>query len=213
MTAHILAKYKKVRLYMAKFYKYQNGKQIKMSNRDVKKFIMQQNNWTASEYDKKYDIFKNKLRAYEAFEASRGVAVQKQSPQELLFKQAKAKQRLGASYKPSIQMQRITSFTSISSGRAMQATQGKIYAARRAALYEDATYKAFGKLIERNPIAKDIYTTIQDPVKREKALKAFADKLHTKIDEHGRIEEAEAIPFGEVFGSDAVIDFDISSYI
>lgn len=187
------------------------GREVKISSREVKKVIMKANNWTSEEYKKKYDIFKNKLRAFEAYE---GVKT-KQSPVELLYKQAKAKLREGANYEPTIQMKRIQSFTSISSGKALtKAMTSETYKIRRTQTYEDATYKAFKGLIESNLQANAIYNYIEDPVKREQALKDFAESLHLKIKESGEVDENSAIPISsEVVGSDVPFTFDISKYV
>ena len=195
-------------------YKMVKGQRVEMSSREVKAYIMKQNGWTSSQYDKQYDIFKNKLRAYENYERAHGITSKRQSPTQLLYKEAKAKAREGANYTPSIKMQRIKSFTSVSSGKAGQkALLGQRYQARRAQLYEEATNKQFKGLIDNNPTAKEIVERIKDPVKREQALADYANKIHAKIDEEGKAQENEAIPFGETFGSDDVVDFDISDYL
>ena len=195
---------------MANLYKTIKGNRVKVTPTEAKATIMRANGWTAEQYKKQYDIFKNKLRAYEAFE---GKYAKKQSAVELLYKQAKAKIREGADYQPSIKMQRIESFTSISSGKAGQkALEGAMYRARREATYSTATYRQFEGLIENNAKAKEIYDTIKDPVKREKALTDYANKLHAKIDEQDKAQQNEAIPYGETYGSDTDIAFDISAY-
>lgn len=195
-------------------YKMVKGQRVEMSSREVKAYIMKQNGWTSNQYDKQYDIFKNKLRAYENYERAHGVTSQRQSPTQLLYKEAKTKAREGANYTPSIKMRRIRSFTSVSSGKAGQkALQGQRYQAKRAQLYEEATSKQFKGLIDNNPTAKEIAKRIKDPVKREQALADYANKIHAKIDEEGKVQENEAIPFGETFGSDDVVDFDISEYL
>lgn len=195
------------------FYKYVGGNRVKMTNREVKAYIMKENRWTSEQYNKQYDILRNKLRSYEAYEKASGRAVKEQSVQSLLFKEAKARQRMGRDYSPSIKMQRIRSFTSVSSGRAGQrALTGRLYMERRATTYEDATYKQFKGLVENNKQAELIYNSIKDPVKREKALTDFANKMHAKINEQDEVIESEAIPFGETYGSDEAIDFDIDAY-
>lgn len=195
------------------FYKYVGGNRVKMTNRDVKAYIMKENRWTSEQYNKQYDILRNKLRSYEAYEKASGRAVKEQSVQSLLFKEAKARQRMGRDYSPSIKMQRIRSFTSVSSGRAGQrALTGRLYMERRATTYEDATYKQFKGLVENNKQAELIYKSIKDPVKREKALTDFANKMHAKINEQDEVIESEVIPFGETYGSDEAIDFDIDAY-
>ena len=200
-------------------YKIVKGERVEMSSREVKQYIMKQNNWTSSQYDKQYDIFKNKLRAYENYERAHGVTSSRQSPTQLLFKEAKAKAREGADYSPSLKMRRIRSFTSVSSGKAGQkALQGKRYQARRQALYEYATAKQFEGFIRDNPMAKKSSDTIKDPVKREQALRDYANKLNAKIAESEKEAKAEqertGIPYDrEVFGSDDVVDFDIDAYL
>ena len=195
-------------------YKMVKGARVEMTSREVKQYIMQQNGWTSQQYDRQYDIFKNKLRAYENYERMHGGTAQRQSPTQLLFKEAKAKAREGADYTPSIKMQRIRSFTSVSSGKAGQrALQGRLYQRRRNALYEEATTRQFKGLIENNAKAKEIAERIKDPVKREQALADYANKIHAKIDEEGKAQENEAIPFGETFGSGDDIDFDIEDYL
>lgn len=195
-------------------YKVVKGGRVPMSNREVKQYIMKVNGWTSEQYNKQYDIFKNKVRAYEAYEAQHG-RVKKQSPVELLYKEARTKAREGTNYKPSIKMQTIRGFTSVSSGRAGQrALQGRRYQERRSALYDEATKKQFGGLIEKNPTAQRIMQEIKDPVKRQEALSDLAKQLKMKIDEEGKAQENEAIPFGETFGSsDELGDFDIDAYL
>ena len=196
------------------FYTIKNGQKIKMTSREVKQYIMKQNKWTSDQYNKQYDILRNKLRAYESYERASGKKVQTQSVQSLLYKEAKAKKREGVNYKPSIKMQRIRSFTSVSSGKkGREALTHERYRARRTATYEDATYKQFGGFIEANPQAKFIYESVKDPVKREKALSDYANKVKAKINEQDEVEENEAIPYGEVYGSDTQFDFDITPYL
>lgn len=187
---------------------------VKMTSREVKEEIKKINKWTDEQYNKQYDIFKNKLRAYEAYEAQHG-RVRKQSPVEILYKEAKAKKREGQNYKPSIAMQRIRSFTSVSSGKAGKtALQGTRYQERRTKLYEDATLKQFGGFIEKNPQAQEIMEKIKDPVKRELALADLANKIKAKIDEEGKVQENQAIPYGDTFGStDALDDFNLGDYL
>lgn len=187
----------------------------KATPREVKEYIMKVNGWTADEYRKKYDIFKNKLKAYESFERSRGVKVEAQSPVELLYKQAKAKQREGADYKPSQQMQRINEFSAVSITKGRQLAQSsERYQRKVEERYNAFIEKRFGGLIEKNAQAQEIAEKIKDPVKREKALADFADKLHARMDESKKTADDEAIPSGETAGSpDTQIDFDIEQYL
>lgn len=200
----------------------EDGKQVyvkeHVSTREVKKAIMKANNWSESQYQKKYDLFKNKLRAKESFEIAHGVEVKSQSPVEVLYKQAKAKEnarKLGQMYKPSIAMRRIQSFSavSITKGRALSKDTANTYSRKRAKVYERFATRAFKELIDKNTMAKEIAAKIKDPVKREQALKDYADSIHAKIDEEGKAQEDETIPHGESYGSDEAIDFDYSQYL
>ena len=206
---------------MDTFYRYTKNKQgqtvkVKMTPSQIKAEIMKINKWTPEQYKKNYDIFKNKLRSYEAFERASGVDVETQSARDLLYKEAKAKKRFGNNYQPSIKMQRIREFTSISSGKALEkALQSKKYTTAREMTYSAKSYKQFEGLIRSNPKAQEIWNNVKDPVKREQALVDLANKINAKIDEQTKAmkESGEAIPSGEVFGSSDVIEFDISAYM
>ena len=194
-------------------YKIKNGVKVELKSSEVKAYIMKVNKLTTAEYNKKYDILRNKLRSYEAYQKAHGKATNKTSVSQLLYKQAKAKARLGSNYRPSAQMRRIESFTSVSSGKAGQkALLGKKYNARRSTSYSETTFNAFENFIEKNATAKKIWLEIEDPVKREQALKDYAEKMHAVISESGKVSENEAIPTGEAVGSDSEIDFDLNSY-
>lgn len=206
---------------MDTFYKYTKNKQgqsikVKMTPSQVKAEIMRINKWTPEQYKKNYDIFKNKLRSFEAFERSKGASVKAQSARDLLYKEARAKQRFGTAYQPSIKMQRIREFTSISSGKALEkALQSTKYTTAREMKYSIKTYEQFEGLIRSNTKAQEIWNNIKDPVKREKALTEYANAINAKIDAQTEAmkQSGEAIPSGEVFGSSDTLEFDYSAYM
>ena len=204
---------------MEKYYQWKNGKKVAMTSKEVKQYIMKQNNWTAETYRKQYDIFKNKLNAYESYQRSRGVAVEHQSTTALLFKEAKSKQSYGEDYKPSMKMQQIKSFSAYSITKGRQLAQGETKSAKRYQEKETAKYEAyvqqrFGGFIESNPTAQKIDAMVKDPVKKEKALSELADKLNAKITDDEVKEAGEAIPVStEHYGSSDEIDIDISEYL
>lgn len=204
---------------MEKYYQWKNGKKVAMTSKEVKQYIMKQNNWTAETYRKQYGIFKNKLNAYESYQRSRGVSVEHQSTTALLFKEAKSKQFYGEEYKPSMKMQQIKSFSAYSITKGRQLAQGESASAKRYQAKETAKYDAyiqqrFGGFIESNPTAQKIDEMIKDPVKKEKALSELADKLNAKITDDEVKEAGEAIPVStEHYGSSDEIDFDISDYL
>ncbi|MCQ2382743.1 MAG: hypothetical protein MJ060_02790 [Clostridia bacterium] len=197
-------------------FKFQNGKKVELTNRQVKAYIMKVNGLTAEQYKKKYDIFKNKLRAYETFE-SRKVNIKKQSPVQILYKQAKAiasAKAKGEKYTPSIKLQRIQQFQSVSSGKAgKRLLQKESYIEKVNAQYTEKTRAQFKGFIRDNPKAQEIFDKITDPVQREKALADYANKLNAKIDEQDKVKSPDTIIAGERIGSDTEIDFDIEAYL
>ena len=206
---------------MANIYKVVKGVKTKVSASEVKQTIMKANNWTSEQYRKQYDLFKNKLRAFESYEEGHGKAVKPQSPVEVLYKQAKAKIREGENYKPSIAMQRLQSFSAVSitkgrsyyKGDRKKEAKKKTYESRRSFTYYGSTYHAFKEFIHKNEGAYKIFQTIKDPVMLEQALKDYAKKVHAKVDAEGKVREKEAIPSGESYGSTEEIAFDLTPYL
>lgn len=187
-----------------------SGSGKKVTARQKKAAIMAANNWTEEQYRKQYDIFKNKLRAYESYRRAHGAAVETQSPQEVLYRAAKAKKREGSEYTPSLEMQRIQSFSavSITKGRRLAQDVESEYSRRRGAAFAATTARAFAGFIRDVDKAKEIVATIEDPVKQEEALKALAEHVHAKQRPSGEVFG------GEVYGSDeAAEDFDYSEWI
>ena len=187
-----------------------SGSGKKVTARQKKAAIMAANNWTEDQYRKQYDIFKNKLRAYESFRRAHGAEVETQSPQEVLYRAAKAKKREGSDYKPSLEMQRIQSFSavSITKGRRLAEDLESEYSRRRGETFAATTSKAFEGFIRDVDKAQEIVDMIEDPVKQEEALKALAEHVHAKQRPSGEVFG------GEVYGSDdAAEDFDYSEWL
>lgn len=198
---------------MAKqIYQTRNGIRVALTAREVKSYVMKERGWTSEQYNKEYDKLRNRLRAYEAFQRQSGVEVETQSPASLLYFESRARKREGAEYQPTLELQRVKSFPSVSSGKALRNTlerRSETFGRR----YRDITDRVFAGLIEANPTALEIAQKVKDPVKREEALKALAKKLHAKQDAAGRVQASSAIPFGQAVGSDDAIDFDINKYL
>lgn len=205
------------------FYKYSNGKKVTLTSSEVKQYIMRANNWTAEQYRKQYDIFKNKLRAYESYKQAQGASEKPQSVVGVLFKEAKAKRQYGASYKPSQKMQQIRSFSAYSITKGRQLTTQQSYLARESAKYKGYVESRFGDFMEQNKGAEQIKQAFEahaletgtpiNYVEMENALSDYADKIHAKVDEQDKVQDNEAIQYGETYGSDIEVDFDISDYL
>lgn len=123
--------------------------QVQMKPSEIKETIMKANNWTADQYRRQYDIFKNKLRAYENFREAHGAEVKTQSPLEVLYKQAKTKLREGSAYQPSLEMKRIQSFSavSITKGKKLARNLNSVYSKRRGELFAATTNRAFAGFV------------------------------------------------------------------
>lgn len=198
-----------------------SGERVRVSPHEVKKFIMSAHGWTAEEYTKKRDIFKNKLRAFESFQRAQGKEIKQQNVVEMLYKQAKAMKAHGADYKPSQAIKRIEAFSavSITKGRKQATRQGKAFNAINT---KQLVYVSdrFEKLINTNAGAKRIvdafYKKAEEdgrPVnatKLEEALSDYANAMHVRIDNQGT---GETIPSGETYGSDTDFAFDIDEYL
>lgn len=198
---------------MAKqIYQTRNGIRVALTAREIKSYVMKERGWTSDQYGKEYDKLRNRIRAYEAFQRQSGISVEAQSPASILYFESRARRREGAEYQPSLELQRIKSFPSISSGKALGRAlerRSETFARR----YAETTNKVFAGLIAANPTAAKIAERVTDPVKRERALIDLATKLHARQDAAGRVQASSAIPFGQAVGSDEAIDFDIESYL
>ena len=198
---------------MAKqIYQTRNGVRVALTAREIKSYVMKERGWSSDQYSKEYDKLRNRLRAYEGFQRQSGVSVEAQSPASILYFESRARKREGAEYQQSLELQRIKSFPSISSGKALGRAlerRSETFARR----YAETTSKVFAGLIAANPTAAEINERVTDLVKRERALIDLATKLHAKQDAAGRVQASSAIPFGQAVGSDEAIDFDIESYL
>lgn len=191
-----------------------NGKtiavKVPLKAGEAKQLIMSVNKWTEEQYRKQYDLFKNKLRAYESFRKAHGVEVKEQSPLEVLYNQAKSKRLYGPNYEPSIKMRTIQSFSavSITKGKKLARDFESAYSKARGDTIESATQKAFGNFIKSSTKAQEIDEQISDPVKKQAALAALADHIHSKQAPNGQVFK------GEEYGSDpAGEDFDFSEWL
>ena len=187
--------------------------QVEQTDSQIKEYIKKANNWTDEQYRKQYDIFKNKLRAYESFRESHGASVsERQNVIDVLYKEAKAKMAHGAEYTPSMKMQQIRSFSAYSITKGREMAKNERYQKRQSAKYEEYVNSQFEGFIRDNKQAQRIIDEIKDPVKRERALRDLADKVKAVQDEQGKVEANEAQPYsGEAMGY-AEVDFDIDAY-
>lgn len=198
---------------MAKrIYQTRKGVRTALTAREIKSYVMRERGWTSEQYQKEYDKLRNRLRAYEAFQRQSGVEVETQSPSALLYFESKARRREGANYRRTIELERIYSFPSISSGKALsKRLKSNITSFQE--IYFAGTIDKFYGFINKNPTAQAIFTRIEDPVKLERALIDYANKVYASIKQYKEDTETAAIPFGQAIGSGTAIDFDIEEYL
>lgn len=194
---------------MAKqIYQTRKGVRVALSAREVKSYVMKVRGWTSEQYSKEYDKLRNRLRAYEAFQRQSGVSIEAQSPAHLLYFESKARKREGKEYRRTIELERIYSFPSISSGKALTKRLEKD-TANFQEIYFIGTVEKFAGFINKNPKAAEIFAKIDDPVKLEQALTDYANKLYAQIKQYKEDQDTAAIPFGAAIGSDSSIEFSI----
>ena len=136
-------------------YQTRNGVRVALTAQQIKAYVMKERGWTSDQYSKEYDKLRNRLRAYEAFQRQSGVSVEAQSPASILYFESRARKREGAEYQPSLELQRIKSFSAISSGKAL----GRALEHRSetfARKYAETTNKVFAGFIAANPTAAEI---------------------------------------------------------
>lgn len=172
---------------------------------EVKSFIMQQRGWTSAEYQKEYDKLRNRVRNFESYQRAQGISVPKQNVSAILYREAKAMKTYGARYTPSQEIERLRSFTSVSTGR-FKAADVSARLAHSQRTYVEAR---FAGLMSANSAAHEIYERLKNkPAKAEKALAEFASRIHAKPSGEG------AIPSGYAIGStDEDSGFDLANEI
>ena len=201
-------------------YRTRNGNTEKVSNREMKRTIMAVNKWSAERYQKEYDLFKNRLRAYESYQEAHGSKVTKQSPAELLYKTAKSKQKYGSDYKPSNAMTTIQSFPaySITKGQKLAKDFNNGYSIARQAALRAKVLADFDEFIKAVPKAKKLRDGIVDAVKLKDALADLAKHIHKNQDTAMKSAKEsgspEAIFAGEAYGSDPMSGgYDIARWL
>lgn len=184
------------------------GEKVQLNARQIKAAILKNTGWTEQEYNKNRYILKNKLRTYEAFQRASGFEVQEQSPVEILYYQTRQQKKQGGNYKMSAKLAEIYKQTSYGSKAAIQHALSSTKARKRQeAAYNSETYNSFKQFIHASPQAKRLWKGIENPVKRRKALEALADELHYIQKKDREYIKNQAIPFGDVTGSETELNW------
>lgn len=184
------------------------GEKVQLNARQIKSAILKNTGWTEQEYNRQRYILKNKLRTFEAFQKAEGFEVQEQSPVEILYYQTRRQKMQGSNYKMSAQLAEIYKQTSYGSKAAIQHALSSTKARKRQeAAYNAETYTSFKQFIKASPQAKKLWEGIENPVKRRKALEALADELHYIQKKDREYIKKQAIPFGDITGSETELNW------
>ena len=132
--------------------------QVTISSREMKSTIAKAYGISLEDVDKKYYLFRNRLRAYESFKRESGEEVTPQSPLNLMYKQAKSMLRHGADYKPSNEFEAINTFSavSISKGEQLAKATGSRYYKKHQAEIGSLALAHFDKFIQAHANAQEL---------------------------------------------------------
>lgn len=184
------------------------GEKVQLNARQIKASILKNTGWTEQEYNRQRYILKNKLRTFEAFQKAEGYEVDVQSPVEILYYQTRQQKIQGSNYKMSAKLAEIYKQTSYGSKAAIQhALSSTKVRKRQEAAYNTETYNSFKEFIKASPQATRLWEGIENPVKRRKALEDLADELHFIQKKDREYIKNQAIPFGDVTGSETELNW------
>ena len=160
--------------------------QVSISSKEMKSTIAKAYGISLEAVEKKYYLFRNRLRAYESFKRESGVEVTPQSPLNLMYKQAKAMLRHGADYKPSNEFEAINSFSAVSISKGEQlakATNSRYYKKHQTAI-GNLALNNFEKFISAHTSAKEL-------AKAYKEGKITGVQLHSSLSQMAKDVKAK----------------------
>ena len=132
--------------------------QVPLTSREMKSTIAKAYGISIADVDKKYYLFRNRLRAYESFKRESGSDVKPQSPLNVMYKQARDMIKHGADYKPSREFQAINQFSapSITKGEQLAKATGSRYYRKQQTELGNLALKHYDKFISAHKSAKDL---------------------------------------------------------
>ena len=132
--------------------------QVPLTSREMKSTIAKAYGISIADVDKKYYLFRNRLRAYESFKRESGYDVKPQSPLNVMYKQARDMIKHGDDYKPSREFQAINQFSavSITKGEQLAKATGSRYYRKHQTELGNLALKHYDKFISAHKSAKDL---------------------------------------------------------
>ena len=166
--------------------------QVPLTSREMKSTIAKAYGISVEDVDKKYYLFRNRLRAYESFKIENGYEVERQSPLNVMYKQAKSMLKYGSDYEPSREFQAINQFSavSISKGEKLaKATESRYYDKHQTAL-GNLALKYYDKFISAHTPAKELKQAYKEGkitgVNLQQALEQMAKDVKDALKEMRR---------------------------
>lgn len=163
--------------------------QVNLTSREMKSTIAKAYGISLADVDKKYYLFRNRLRAYESFKRESGYDVKPQSPLNVMYKQARDMIKHGADYKPSREFQAINQFSavSITKGEQLAKATGSRYYRKHQTELGNLALKHYDKFISAHKSAKDLVQAYKEGkitgVNLQEALGQMAKDVKASIKE------------------------------
>ena len=144
-----------------------------LTAREIKKRVMASTGWTSEQYQKQYDILRNKTRNYERATGSRT----RIKVNELLYQQTQSQKRYGAAYKPSRLVRAIMATPSASTGTVQRKGVSKATEAR----LEKEILGEFGEFAKKSTEGRRIVELYKEA--KSGRLDAKIERLQEEYDE------------------------------
>ena len=166
--------------------------QVNLTSREMKSTIAKAYGISIEDVDKKYYLFRNRLRAYESFKRESGYDVKPQSPLNVMYKQAKAMLKYGSDYEPSREFQAINQFSavSITKGEQLAKATGSRYYKKHQTDLGNLALKNYDKFISAHPQAKELVQAYKEGkitgVNLQEALGQMAKDVKASLKEMRR---------------------------
>lgn len=163
--------------------------QVPLTSREMKSTIAKAYGISIADVDKKYYLFRNRLRAYESFKRESGYDVKPQSPLNVMYKQARDMIKHGVDYKPSREFQAINQFSavSITKGEQLAKATGSRYYRKHQTELGNLALKYYDKFISAHKSAKDLVQAYKEGkitgVNLQEALGQMAKDVKASIKE------------------------------
>ena len=179
--------------------------QVTISSKEMKSTIAKAYGITLEEVDKKYYLFRNRLRAYESLKRESGVEFTTQSPLNLMYKQAKSMLRHGADYKPSNEFDAINTFSavSISKGERLAKVTNSRYYKKHQAEIGSLALTHFDKFIQSHTNAQELVKAYREGDITGVQLQASLAQMSKDVKAIQKQKRAGGFSSGEI-GSDSI---------